>query len=133
MQCEVYYFLYNIYKLEPIFSKYSPLCVRKQALDVQYVMHRGRCASLGDLLAKRDDETFEGYPSAHFNFENFNSVQANPSDPQGRWRGWLYDEVGRGVRPGGVKDSLRAVTRGPPSPLSQTSPTPSPATRLLLF
>ena len=96
MQCEVYYFLYNIYKLEPIFSKYSPLCVRKQALDVQYVMLRGRCASLGDLLAKRDDETFEGYPSAHFNFENFNSVQANPSDPQGRWRGWLYDEVGRG-------------------------------------
>ena len=33
-----------------------------------------------------------------------------------RWEG--------GGRPGGVKDSLRAVTRGPPSPLSQTSPTP---------
>ena len=82
MQCEVYYFLYNIYKLEPIFSKYSPLCVRKQALDVQYVMLRGRCASLGDLLAKRDDETFEGYPSAHFNFENSTLSKPTPQIPR---------------------------------------------------
>ena len=43
--------------------------------------------------------------------------------------GVQYDEVGGGGwgRCGGragVKDSLRAVTRGPPSPLSRTSPTP---------
>ena len=44
--------------------------------------------------------------------------------------GVQYDEVGGGRGCGGcggragVKDSLRAVTRGPPSPLSRTSPTP---------
>ena len=41
--------------------------------------------------------------------------------------GVQYDEVGGGRGcggRGGVKDSLRAVTRGPPSPLSRTSPTP---------
>ena len=108
MQCEVYYFLYNIYKLEPIFSKYSPLCVRKQALDVQYAMLRGRCASLGDLLEKRDDETFEGYPSATFQFWKFQLCPSQPLRSPGKMAGlaiW-WGGKGRGGGQGGWKTHL---------------------------
>ena len=35
MQCEVYYLLYNIYKLGPIFSKYSP--AGGSRLDMPYM------------------------------------------------------------------------------------------------
>ena len=49
----------------------------------------------------------------------------------GSWQGWLGFSMmrweggwGRCGGRAGVKDSLRAVTRGPPSPLSRTSPTP---------
>ena len=59
------------------------------------------------------------------------SVETNSKDPLGPGRGgwgsvWWGGRGGWGRCGGraGVKDSLRAVTRGPPSPLSRTSPTP---------